>query len=743
MRRFRHFLHTCWSAAEAIDPALWRIFALAIILLGAMLRFYQLGRDSLWLDEIITQRRTQRTVFDMVRWVWTYEEHPPLFYLLAYQNRLWGTSEFAARLPSAAAGILTIPVLMVFARKLWGRPAGLIAGLLLAMWPVHLYFSQEARQYALLTLFLSASAYWFYRGVTGGERRAWLGYALATLGALYTHYFALLWLAVQIGFMIAYAMTLAVRRGLGGFKKSWRRTFFPFLLALVGVIILFSPWLPSVVNHSRRMAHLPARGVQVIASETVFKLINGTLLFFAQDSVDFMHIVILLLAAGVVVGMLRKRWLALAFLLSLSFGPILALAALSFSHAYADRYLFPLLIPTILLITAAVQPFFLLLLGFTKRRRGVAVAGMTILMLVMIVIFFRPVQRYYAREKTDWRDAARFLASHMGPDDVVLVDGMFLGKSGDAARVEYALGYYLPDKPLLKVQADSVKDLKALQQRHLPNAAVWGVLWYQQWGELGDVSSLTGIEIWHFQDIVIVGVSRPSGDMIHDATLVLEAMRLLQPLKESHLDLDLMLGELYLEQDEWDKAARCTDEIMSLWPASAPQFHPVLFRLLTSAQIRQRLAAFDFIAQASTAKLVASTLDFPHFEQTIFEIDGSPRAVLMLHPPASLSYDIHIPADAGWLTFSVAMDPQTWNWGGDGVVFHLDVVASGESRALFSHRVTNDPADRHWRDVIIDMRPYRDQDVTLVFSVDPGPSADFTGDRGGWARPILWRDVGW
>ncbi|MCK5130921.1 MAG: glycosyltransferase family 39 protein [Candidatus Sabulitectum sp.] len=86
--------------------------------------------------------------------------HPPGYQILMFCiQRTIGNSETALRLPSAVAGILTIPVIYLLGRKLLNDSAGLLASAILAVAPIHIWFSQEARPYSILILLTAISVY--------------------------------------------------------------------------------------------------------------------------------------------------------------------------------------------------------------------------------------------------------------------------------------------------------------------------------------------------------------------------------------------------------------------------------------------------------------------------------------------------------------------------------------------------------------------------------------------------------
>jgi len=147
-----------------------------ILILALFLRFINLDQ-SLWLDEAIQFKAvSQFSLPDLFRVYLPTDFNPPLSYLINFGfSRVFGYSEMALRAPSVIFGVLT--VWLVY--KLGGKwPA-----LLLATSGLHLYYSQEARMYSLVTLGVTAS-FWAL------SKRRWLIYILASLAAIYSHYLA-------------------------------------------------------------------------------------------------------------------------------------------------------------------------------------------------------------------------------------------------------------------------------------------------------------------------------------------------------------------------------------------------------------------------------------------------------------------------------------------------------------------------------------------------------------------------
>ncbi len=205
------------------------ICLVAIFLLGGLLRWQQLTAQSLWLDEgftVMFARQPWPVVFGLHG---QYDPHPPLYYALVKLVTVFLPEVFAARSLSFVAGTLTILAIYVQVSRIANRWAGLGAATVLAFSPLHIYYSQEGRQYAVTALAITLS----YLALTSfyTHARPWAAgsYSLATLLSIYLDYSAFYALAPQIviiGFIIYHHRHRA--QGL--------------ILAILAIIVGFLPW---------------------------------------------------------------------------------------------------------------------------------------------------------------------------------------------------------------------------------------------------------------------------------------------------------------------------------------------------------------------------------------------------------------------------------------------------------------------------------------------------------------------
>ncbi|MFN3762360.1 MAG: glycosyltransferase family 39 protein, partial [Anaerolineae bacterium] len=212
------------------------LLLLICVFLAFCLRLYRLDGHEIWGDEAysitIAGWPLARAVSGNV------DTHPPLYYALLWITvRVIGTSPFAVRFPSTLAGLIVVPLMYRLGRAL-DRRTGLIAAILTAISPFLIYYSQEARMYALSLAGATGSilAFWMLwqrqqnsQPISPG---LWGLYALASLAAIYSHYYAFAVLLAEATFLVVMA------------AKSRKPSYLaPWLVLWLGMALCFLPWL--------------------------------------------------------------------------------------------------------------------------------------------------------------------------------------------------------------------------------------------------------------------------------------------------------------------------------------------------------------------------------------------------------------------------------------------------------------------------------------------------------------------
>jgi mannosyltransferase len=190
-----------------------RWWPLAAVLIGAAaLRLSTLNLQSFWYDEAFTPVHVLHTGLGATLHSMVHSENsPPLWYLIAWVDaRLFGDGEVALRLPSALVGIATVGLAWAIGRELAGRSCALVCALLVACSPLFIWYSQEARVYALFAFTSALAMLCCLRARRKPTVARMAAFALSGVLALVTHYFAAFLLA---GMALWLLRDRAARRG--------------------------------------------------------------------------------------------------------------------------------------------------------------------------------------------------------------------------------------------------------------------------------------------------------------------------------------------------------------------------------------------------------------------------------------------------------------------------------------------------------------------------------------------------
>lgn len=165
--------------------------ATIIFLVAAGLRAWSMRSEAPGFAEMVATLCAMRRPADYLASAHT-DFCPPLYYLILHPLTSVSLSVSLLRLASVLAGSFTCVAIYFAARYLFGAAAGLLCGYLLAVHPLHIYYSQEAQPFALTCLLLVPALLLLVRTVEENRWRDWLLYDLALIAILYTQREALL-----------------------------------------------------------------------------------------------------------------------------------------------------------------------------------------------------------------------------------------------------------------------------------------------------------------------------------------------------------------------------------------------------------------------------------------------------------------------------------------------------------------------------------------------------------------------
>ncbi|MBC8264732.1 MAG: glycosyltransferase family 39 protein, partial [Anaerolineales bacterium] len=231
-----------------------------------------MGGQSLWWDESLSLQRAnynlplvlsnEIVLTDTSRQVITFDNHPPLYFLLLhFMVKLAGQSEFALRFPSLVFSVLTVSLLYAVGKRLFNQQVGLLAALFGAISPLYLWYSHEARMYTMLTFLGLLSFYSLLRILTQYQRPSdhptkdhltTILYILSSAAMLATHYLSSLILLAELVVFLSFLLKTGRRPepcpevppelDEGPRRRAaegWRRVAIP----VIGVLLIAAPIL--------------------------------------------------------------------------------------------------------------------------------------------------------------------------------------------------------------------------------------------------------------------------------------------------------------------------------------------------------------------------------------------------------------------------------------------------------------------------------------------------------------------
>lgn len=189
-----------FAVAGAWEGSRWlsRLWWVPILALAIATRFYGLTAAAIWVDEGSSLLLSEYAVDDL--WFHAaHDVHPPLyFFMLRGWIELFGDGIWSIRAMSAIPGVVAVGLGVWLMRQLSTRRAAALAGVLLALFPSAVRYSQEVRMYSLLAVWLLGATLALVYWVRQPERtRCLVAYVLLMAAGFYTHYFTALCVLVH------------------------------------------------------------------------------------------------------------------------------------------------------------------------------------------------------------------------------------------------------------------------------------------------------------------------------------------------------------------------------------------------------------------------------------------------------------------------------------------------------------------------------------------------------------------
>lgn len=455
-------------------------FPLVVVLLVATwFRLQGVTALSVSTDEGWSTWAIQPPHFELVIDKLAHDRHPPFYFLiLSYWSKLAGDSHLALRLPSILAGVLTTAIVYRMGDDTFGRTAkhgredvAWYGMLIWAVLPIAVYYSQEIRHYAWFTLWVSLSSLWFIRVLRKPTFSHLLGYTFTLIGMMYTLYFAVwvIGLQVGVGFLlwrgdarVSWRVRWKDRLAVIGAWAVAGVAYLPWLYVMLSVQW---QWLQSGISYAPGTFHsTPAEILQLMGqlfggglALTVGLYVVGAWGSLVSDRTD--NTLGLRLA--------NPAWLAELYVVMgwLVLFPILVLLNTYGTGVLAAR------------TTVFMTPFIAVVVGagFVRLRQG---ARWSLLIAYLVVSVGIPplIQPRLAYEQT-----AEVLATHINPADLVILETGW-DDNAFAYEIRQRLGYdtsVIRTLPWVNDRVEPVLVVSKIGEALQHAERVWVVNWFQ------------------------------------------------------------------------------------------------------------------------------------------------------------------------------------------------------------------------------------------------------------------------
>jgi mannosyltransferase len=370
--------------------------------------------QSLFGDELFTyDTAAVSSLSDLIHAVRTTEVSPPLFFVVAWLARKISDAQVWLRLPSLICGVATIPLVFFVGRRLVSAPAALVGAGLAALSPFLVWYSDEARAYALLAFLVLASTWALLVALDRGGFWRWAVVAVLVAAALLTHY---------TGAYVIFAQALWAL----WVRRDRRR---PLVVAYVAGAAVVAAWLPFAPGDNGAIAFLVKLTPNTVVREWL-RAAAGQPYVKVDALPGTVGLVALGLAAvgavaGAVVlersGRFDRRLVLVAALAFVT--PVgLIVYSLFEPNIYVGRNLI------------ASLPYLYLLVGalLVALPRGLAAAGVGLAVLGLGIGLVKSFEPAYSRP--DWKGVAAYLEPRVRNGDHVVELELFPVPSAPGRR---------------------------------------------------------------------------------------------------------------------------------------------------------------------------------------------------------------------------------------------------------------------------------------------------------------------
>ena len=380
------------------------LFAALILLIGVGLRIWNLAAESPDFEEMAASLIASQKAGGFIH-TRGLNFCPPLYYAILHPLMSIGNALWLLRLPSAIAGALACMVAYLVARSLFGDRHAFIAGLLLAVNPLHVFYSQEMQPAALFTLAALMAFYCLIRSAETNRTRDWVAYDLMCILMFYLHQAAFF---VVLSFLLLHISKALFFRNPGEQRKIRKIRQLGVVLYNYVIITAFAlPWLFL----------MPATFPWLVTKPTAIDLVQVYSQYLTTGMLDptpafgfWVTVILFALLVPPFVKVMRE----MDFRTFAALGALILPALLYFAHSHIER-------PRFIASHAAtiIVPFFALALGVLLGKCNIYIRSV-LFGLFLALFATASVMQAKLPQKTPWDEVAGIVAQSAKPNDILV-----------------------------------------------------------------------------------------------------------------------------------------------------------------------------------------------------------------------------------------------------------------------------------------------------------------------------------
>ncbi|HEX6977275.1 MAG TPA: glycosyltransferase family 39 protein [Patescibacteria group bacterium] len=367
--------------------------------------------QSLWLDEAIGAIAAKNfTYTHLLTNFLKVDNHPPLYYLLLkFWTRIFGYSEISLRMPSVLFGVATIYVVYLIARKISQRRyIAYLAASFLSFSSFFIYYSQEARMYAMAAFFAALAFYAFIKLLEKSENVWWAVFSASLTFLVFTDYMPIFLLPVF------WIWSMYAKRT----DHKWISKFVVSHLPIVGIGIFWLPiflaqkeggaWLLATVPNWRKIAGgANLKEIILVWTKFVFgriSLVNKKMYYLLIFGASIPVVLSLLKALKPKRNVIVWMWFIIPMLGGL-------FASIFFPAFIYFRYLY--IVPAFYLLIAMG------IFGYKNKKVEAILIGLIIIFNILSWFIYIKDR---TQQREEWRQATEYVESKGNKDNIALFE---------------------------------------------------------------------------------------------------------------------------------------------------------------------------------------------------------------------------------------------------------------------------------------------------------------------------------